>query len=87
MTSLFFSSQPEACVRKIFHTFVIDFWRLILFTMVYMRKAFGNFRLLPHVQHFVYAAALKPYLCGGSSACFASFCIHPIDVTKVRLQV
>ena len=39
---------------------------------------------LPLLQ---YAAALKPYICGGTSACFASFCIHPIDVTKVRLQV
>ena len=33
------------------------------------------------------AASLRPYVTGGSAACFASFCIHPIDVTKVRLQV
>ncbi len=33
------------------------------------------------------AAALKPYVCGGSSAMFASCCIHPIDLTKVRLQL
>ena len=30
---------------------------------------------------------LKPYICGGSAAMFASSCIHPIDLTKVRLQL
>ena len=30
---------------------------------------------------------MRPYATGGSAACFASFCIHPIDVTKVRLQI
>jgi hypothetical protein len=29
------------------------------------------------------AETARPYVCGGSAACFASFCIHPIDVTKV----
>ena len=33
------------------------------------------------------ASILKPYVCGGSSAMFASCCIHPIDLTKVRLQL
>ena len=33
------------------------------------------------------ASTLKPYLCGGSSAMFASCCIHPIDLLKVRLQL
>lgn len=33
------------------------------------------------------APILKPYICGGSSAMFASACIHPIDLTKVRLQL
>jgi solute carrier family 25 oxoglutarate transporter 11 len=33
------------------------------------------------------AATLKPYACGGSSAMFASCCIHPIDLIKVRLQL
>ena len=33
------------------------------------------------------AKTLRPYVTGGTAACFASFCIHPIDVTKVRLQV
>ena len=33
------------------------------------------------------AKMLRPYATGGTAACFASFCIHPIDVTKVRLQV
>lgn len=33
------------------------------------------------------ASALKPYICGGSAAMFASCCIHPIDLTKVRLQL
>jgi|EP01046_Picozoa_sp_COSAG06_P054820 hypothetical protein len=33
------------------------------------------------------AKNVRPYVTGGSAACWASFCIHPIDVTKVRLQV
>ena len=33
------------------------------------------------------AGVLKPYICGGSAAMFASSCIHPIDLTKVRLQL
>lgn len=33
------------------------------------------------------AKAIQPFFCGGFSACFASICIHPIDLTKVRLQV
>ena len=33
------------------------------------------------------AAAIKPYFCGGTSAMFASACIHPIDMVKVRLQL
>ena len=34
-----------------------------------------------------WAKTMRPYATGGSAACFASFCIHPIDVTKVRLQI
>lgn len=30
---------------------------------------------------------VEPFVCGGASACFASFCIHPIDLAKVRLQL
>jgi len=33
------------------------------------------------------AETIKPFFCGGFSACFASFCIHPIDLIKVRLQI
>ena len=33
------------------------------------------------------AGIIKPYVCGGSAAMFASTCIHPIDLTKVRLQL
>ena len=33
------------------------------------------------------AAAAKPYVCGGASAVFASVCVHPFDLLKVRLQV
>jgi len=33
------------------------------------------------------AEALQPFVCGGSAACFASSVIHPIDLTKVRLQL
>lgn len=28
-----------------------------------------------------------PFVCSGTAACFASFCIHPIDLAKVRLQL
>lgn len=31
--------------------------------------------------------ALEPYVCGGSSATFASCVIHPIDLAKVRMQI
>ena len=34
-----------------------------------------------------FAKACKPYFCGGSAAMFASSCIHPIDLVKVRLQL
>lgn len=30
---------------------------------------------------------LEPFVCGGMAACFASLCIHPIDLAKVRLQL
>lgn len=30
---------------------------------------------------------VQSYICGGTSACFASALIHPIDLTKVRIQV
>ena len=30
------------------------------------------------------AKAIQPFFCGGFSACFASICIHPIDLTKAR---
>jgi solute carrier family 25 oxoglutarate transporter 11 len=33
------------------------------------------------------AETVKPYFCGGFSACFASLCVHPIDLVKVRLQI
>jgi len=33
------------------------------------------------------AEALQPFVCGGLSACIASTVIHPIDLTKVRLQL
>eukprot|EP01048_Picozoa_sp_COSAG05_P009382 COSAG05_NODE_767_length_7468_cov_379.770118_3_plen_296_part_00 len=33
------------------------------------------------------ASAAQPFVCAGTAACFASACIHPIDITKVRLQV
>eukprot|EP01043_Picozoa_sp_COSAG02_P039367 COSAG02_NODE_3102_length_7368_cov_92.599120_9_plen_294_part_00 len=33
------------------------------------------------------AETIKPYFCGGFSACFASLCVHPIDLIKVRLQI
>jgi solute carrier family 25 oxoglutarate transporter 11 len=41
----------------------------------------------PAAQLSAVAATVKPYVCGGSSAMFASCCIHPIDLTKVRLQL
>jgi solute carrier family 25 oxoglutarate transporter 11 len=30
---------------------------------------------------------IQPFVCGGSAAMTASTCIHPIDITKVRLQL
>jgi len=33
------------------------------------------------------AKSARPFVTAGTAACFASACIHPIDVTKVRLQV
>jgi len=33
------------------------------------------------------AETIKPFFCGGFSACFASAVIHPIDLIKVRLQI
>ena len=30
------------------------------------------------------AATVQPFVCGGLAACFASSCIHPIDLAKVR---
>jgi solute carrier family 25 (mitochondrial oxoglutarate transporter), member 11 len=33
------------------------------------------------------AAAVQPFVCGGMAACFASSCIHPIDLAKVRIQL
>ncbi|CAM9371813.1 unnamed protein product [Ascophyllum nodosum] len=33
------------------------------------------------------AAAIQPFVCGGMAACFASCCIHPIDLAKVRIQL
>jgi len=33
------------------------------------------------------AEAVQPFVCGGLSAMFASACIHPIDLTKVRIQL
>eukprot|EP00924_Labyrinthula_sp_SR-Ha-C_P000966 snap_masked-scaffold_7-processed-gene-9.15-mRNA-1 protein AED:0.08 eAED:0.08 QI:0/-1/0/1/-1/1/1/0/334 len=33
------------------------------------------------------AAKLQPFVCGGIAAMFASSCIHPIDLVKVRIQL
>lgn len=33
------------------------------------------------------AETLQPFVCGGLAACFSSSVIHPIDLTKVRLQL
>jgi solute carrier family 25 oxoglutarate transporter 11 len=33
------------------------------------------------------AETIKPYFCGGFSACFATLFVHPIDLIKVRLQI
>jgi solute carrier family 25 oxoglutarate transporter 11 len=33
------------------------------------------------------AKAAEPFICGGLSGCLASSCIHPIDLSKVRLQL
>jgi len=30
---------------------------------------------------------IEPFVCGGTAAMFASSCIHPIDLAKVRLQL
>ncbi|CAM9827774.1 unnamed protein product, partial [Choristocarpus tenellus] len=29
------------------------------------------------------AAVVQPFVCGGMAACFASSCIHPIDLAKL----
>jgi solute carrier family 25 oxoglutarate transporter 11 len=42
---------------------------------------------MPEQKRGGVARALQPYVCGGASAMFASTCIHPIDLTKVRLQL
>ncbi len=34
-----------------------------------------------------FAEGAQPFVCGGTSAMFASFVIHPIDLTKVRMQL
>jgi len=33
------------------------------------------------------AKALEPFVCGGSAATFASVCIHPMDLAKVRFSL
>lgn len=33
------------------------------------------------------AEIAMPFVCSGTAACFASTCIHPIDLAKVRLQL
>lgn len=33
------------------------------------------------------AEALQPFVCGGTAACISSSVIHPIDLTKVRMQL
>eukprot|EP00903_Cladosiphon_okamuranus_P005394 g5382.t1 len=33
------------------------------------------------------ASTVQPFVCGGLAACFASTCIHPIDLAKVRIQL
>ena len=34
-----------------------------------------------------YAKVAMPFVTSGIAACFASCCIHPIDLAKVRLQL
>mmetsp|Transcript_1289 Transcript_1289/g.1534 ORF Transcript_1289/g.1534 Transcript_1289/m.1534 type:complete len:351 (+) Transcript_1289:174-1226(+) len=38
-------------------------------------------------QTVAVAEALQPFVCGGMSAMFASACIHPVDLVKVRIQL
>jgi len=38
-------------------------------------------------RKFTIAEAAQPFVCGGSSAILATTIIHPIDLTKVRLQL
>ena len=33
------------------------------------------------------AKELEPFVCGGLAACLSSSCVHPIDLSKVRLQL
>ena len=33
------------------------------------------------------AETFQPFICGGTAACLASATIHPIDLSKVRLQL
>lgn len=33
------------------------------------------------------AATVQPFVCGGMAACFASCCIHPIDLAKVMPRI
>ena len=33
------------------------------------------------------AGALKPYIAGGSAACVATMCVHPVDLLKTRVQM
>lgn len=33
------------------------------------------------------AEIIQPFVCGGLSACLASTAVHPIDLSKVRLQL
>eukprot|EP01138_Halocafeteria_seosinensis_P002263 gb/GECG01002315.1/.p1 GENE.gb/GECG01002315.1/~~gb/GECG01002315.1/.p1 ORF type:complete len:208 (+),score=20.66 gb/GECG01002315.1/:1-624(+) len=41
----------------------------------------------PHSTLTKVGKAIEPYVCGGAGAMFASTCVHPIDLTKVRLQL
>jgi len=34
-----------------------------------------------------FSESVEPFVCGGMAAMFASSCIHPIDLAKVRLQL
>jgi len=52
-----------------------------------MVRTFSMMEQDPHVPEMSTAERLMPFACSGVAACFASSCIHPIDLAKVRLQL